>query len=294
MLTPGTSTAWGALVTTHIDNAMTERTFTPYDIQNCLYDSRRVEYFAAALKEVIKPGDVVADGGSGTGVLGLLAAKLGARTVYCVELNREYVGVIAENARLNGLSDQIRSIYGNAALLELPEPVDVIISEVISGGLFYEPQLQIVNNLRRFLKPGGIVIPGRMVNDVELISAQDEMYGLTFAYDTRHRALDDHALSSRTTYLDVDFGTSGLDPISADVCVDGITDGTANAIRVPYSLRFSPGVYSDTPTEFLLNPQVIFLPEPVEVETGRPYRISLSYLSGDSPLHMDIKVVPAG
>jgi predicted RNA methylase len=272
-----------------------ERVFTPYDIQNCLYDRERVEYFKRAIDEKVQLGDVVVDGGSGTGVLGLLAAQAGAKTVYCIELSPEYARVIEENARINGLSDRIRVIKGDAAAVRLPEQVDVIISEVISGGLFYEPQLQIVGNLRRFLRDGGSVIPQAMTNYVELIQAQDHLYGLKFSYDTRHRILDDHALTDPVEYLNVAFAEDTPLLVDATVCVRAKETGLANALRVPYSLQFSDTVFGDRPTEFLLNPQTIFLPAPVLLEAGCEYSISMRYHSGDSPLNAIIKVteVPA-
>lgn len=270
---------------------VTDRVFTPYDIQNCLYDEARVGLFQRAINEIVRPGDVVVDGGSGTGVLGLLAAKAGADRVFCVELNAEYVDVIGQNARLNGLERKIVPIQANAAEIELEQPVDVIISEVISGGLFYEPQLQILANLRRGLRPGGTVVPGRMRNHVELIAAQDQLYGLTFAHDTRHQQLPgDRALSERALYLDVDFAAECDLTVCARVRVQITDDGLVNAIRIPYELDFSPSVSACRPTEFLLNPQVVFLPEPIAVLAGQTYQVDLQYISGDSPLNATITV----
>jgi hypothetical protein len=78
------------------------------------------------------------------------------------------------------------------------------VSEVISAGFFYEPQLQIVNNLRKSLKPKGHIIPLSMENTVELIDAQSMLYGLRFDYDSRYRTLaEDHSLT-KPDHLSVD------------------------------------------------------------------------------------------
>jgi predicted RNA methylase len=270
-----------------------KRPFTSYDIQNCLYDQRRVDYFRRAIDAVVKPGMVVANGGSGSGVLGMLAAKAGAARVYCVELNHQYVDVIEENARINGLSDVIVAMHGDASTVTLPEKVDVVISEVISGGLFYEPQLQIMDNLRRFLKAGATVIPRLMVNRLELIHAEDTLYGLTFTHDTRyHRLPGDRSLTTCETYLKVDFARETDLDVEAAATVEATETGAVNAVRVPYSLRFADGVYADEPTKFLLNPQIVFLPEPVAVVKGQRYVVEIGYRSGDSPLNARIKVTP--
>jgi predicted RNA methylase len=200
--------------------------------------------------------------------------------------------VIEENARSNGLSDRITVIQADAAAVHLPQLVDVIISEVISGGLFYEPQLQIVNNLRRFLKPTGVVIPQAMVNYVELIEAQDELYGLKFTFDTRHRILNDRPVTDQVKYLGVEFAENSPLLVDVEVVVRAQRSATANALRVPYHLQFTETIVGREPTEFLLNPQTIFLPTPVLLEAGQEYIVSLRYHSGDSPLNAVIQVTP--
>ena len=51
----------------------------PYE---CLKDRERTEAFRDALRSVVQTGDVVVDGGSGTGILALFAAEAGAKKVY--------------------------------------------------------------------------------------------------------------------------------------------------------------------------------------------------------------------
>jgi predicted RNA methylase len=273
--------------------AATDKTFTTYDIQLCLYDARRVQYFRDAIRRTVRAGDVVVDAGSGTGLLGLFAAQAGAARVYCLELNPEYIAVIEQNARRNGLGERIVALNVDATRCDLPEPVDVLISEVISAGFFYEPQLQIINNLRRFLKPGGAIVPMAMKNYIELISAQEELYGLTFNFDARFTELDgDRSLTGSALYLATEFQDL-LDPaIISRVRVVTTDSGTANAVKVTYDIRFADGVCADKPTDFLLNPQIIFLPEPVSLLVDNAYDIALRYHAGGSPLTCDIAVTP--
>lgn len=265
-----------------------QKVFTAYDIQACLYDEDRVGYFRAAIEATVKSGDVVVDAGSGSGLLGMLAAKAGASRVYCVEINQQYVDIIKEHAQRNGLSDKIFALCGDATEMDLPEQVDVIISEVISAGFFDEPQLQILNNLRRFLKPRGAVIPHSMVNYVELIDAQEEIYGLKFNYDTRFKRLNDVALTTNARYLEVDFDAETNHSINANVQVKAQKAGLANALRVSYGINFTSDVYSETPTEFLLNPQIIFLRDPIKIGENDTIEIAMEYQASTSP--MDCKI----
>ena len=60
-------------------------------------DSSRMDAYAAALRQTIKPDSVVMDLGCGPGVFALLACKLGARRVYAVEPDN-VVGLAREAA----------------------------------------------------------------------------------------------------------------------------------------------------------------------------------------------------
>jgi predicted RNA methylase len=271
----------------------TFRHFTDYDIQACLHDRERAELFRRAIFDVVKAGDVVVDAGSGSGLLGLFAAQAGAARVYCLEINEEYTHVIRENARRNRMR-AVKAIRADATTYQLPEQVDVIISEVISAGFFYEPQLQIVNHLRQFLKPNGSIVPQGMENTVELINAQEELYGLTFTYDSRYHTLDgDHPLTDQVSYLLTGFAEQQPTRIEETVRLRGAHNGLANAVRINYRVEFTEGNWARTPTDFLMNPQIIFLPEPVPVEAGRDYSVSLAYEASKSPMTAKVLVAEA-
>jgi precorrin-6B methylase 2 len=285
--------AYSAPTSGAADKLATDRPFTTYDIQSCLYDERRVQHLRDAIFKTVREGDVVVDAGSGTGLLGLFAAQAGASKVYCLELNADFIAVIEQNAARNGLQDRIQAVNADATSCGLPEEVDVIISEVISAGFFYEPQIQIINNLRRFLKPGGTVVPMSMRNHVELISAQEELYGLQFSYDARFTSLEgDRSLTSPACYLSTEFGEHVEPTIRAGVTARATGTGRANAVRVTYEIQFADGLWVDKPTEFLLNPQIIFLPQPIEIESGRDYRVAVNYTASDNPLNCEITVTP--
>lgn len=123
-------------------------------------DEVRTRSFMDALKRVVRPGMRVLDVGTGTGVLAMTAAKLGAEVV-AVEMSDmiDYARVLA---RANGVPIQL--IHGN--MRELPDdamaPVDVVISEMIGNVLFDEKLIPIFASARRFLKPLGVMIPRRV------------------------------------------------------------------------------------------------------------------------------------
>lgn len=104
-------------------------------------------------------GKIVMDVGTGTGMLAFFAVQAGAKIVYAVEASDS--AVIAEAlAEANGMSDKVKIVRGKVEEIELPEKVDVIISEPIGTMLVHERMLESYIAAReRFLKPGGLMMP---------------------------------------------------------------------------------------------------------------------------------------
>ncbi|MEZ4708807.1 MAG: 50S ribosomal protein L11 methyltransferase [Caldilineaceae bacterium] len=63
----------------------------------------------AALEEIVQPGDAVLDVGTGSGILAVLAAKLGATPIMATDIDTIAVQVSRENMALNGLADRLAS-----------------------------------------------------------------------------------------------------------------------------------------------------------------------------------------
>lgn len=88
------------------------------------------------MQGVIRPGDAVADLGSGSAVLSIAAAKLGAARVYAIEIDPDATGNAEENIARNGVADRVAALEGDAALfLPLVAPVRVILANIISSVL---------------------------------------------------------------------------------------------------------------------------------------------------------------
>lgn len=124
-------------------------------------DDVKIDRYRRALAAVVTLDSVVLDLGCGTGLLGLIAAQLGARRVYAVD-GGSIIALAEQIAAANGLSDRLTHIRGFSSAIDLPEQVDVIVADQI-GGLAYEPGVftYYADARRRFLKPGGVCIPDR-------------------------------------------------------------------------------------------------------------------------------------
>ncbi|HEU5373514.1 MAG TPA: class I SAM-dependent methyltransferase [Gaiellaceae bacterium] len=127
-----------------------------------LRDTHRLAAFQAALSGALAGRELsVLDLGSGTGILGLMAAAAGARIVYSVE-SGAIVGTAAEVARRNELADRIEHMHGISTEIELPERVDVAVCDQIGGFVHDGGILRHFSDVRRrLLAPDGVLIPER-------------------------------------------------------------------------------------------------------------------------------------
>jgi len=127
-----------------------------------LADDARISAFRLAIKEVVQPGDVVLDLGAGTGILGLLACQSGAKRVYSID-EGGMIELAREICRANGFADRVEFIKGLSTRVDLPERVDVVVADQIGRFGFEAGLLDYFTDARkRFLKPGGVMIPSRV------------------------------------------------------------------------------------------------------------------------------------
>ena len=88
------------------------------------------------MQGVVRAGDVVADLGAGSGVLAIVAAKLGAARVAAIELDHDAIGNAEQNVSGNEVDQRVEVIEGDASmLLPLLAPVRVILANIISSAL---------------------------------------------------------------------------------------------------------------------------------------------------------------
>ena len=121
---------------------------------------RNAAFHAALARAIVKGETTVADIGAGTGFLGFLAAKLGAKRVDLYEA-AEIAGVARKLLRHNRLSNcRIAEVHSTD--VAAPDPVDVIVCETLGNYPFEENIVETLNDAReRFLNPGGVDHPAR-------------------------------------------------------------------------------------------------------------------------------------
>ena len=138
-----------------------------------LADRRRTEAYREAIARVVRPGDTVLDFGTGTGVLAIFAERAGAAKIYALDKSR-MIEAARQLIELNGCK-RIQLLRGDASTLELPEPVDVIVSEWMGHFLFDDEMLEPLIRLRdNYLRPGGRMLPERCSLHAGLMLAPHE------------------------------------------------------------------------------------------------------------------------
>jgi len=104
---------------------------------------------------------VVLDVGSGTCILSMFCVQAGAKKVYAVDAS-DVADLGKKVVDHNKMGDKIEVLKGRIEEVEIPEKVDVIVSEWMGYFLLYESMFESVLYARKkFLKPGGKMYPSK-------------------------------------------------------------------------------------------------------------------------------------
>ncbi len=112
---------------------------------------------AKALEKHVNPKTTVFDVGCGSGILGIIAAKLGAGRVLAIDLDPMCVKVTKENAIINQVDEEIQVEQGNL-LQMVEEKADVIVANIIA-----EVIVNIIPGLKNHLEKDGIFIASGII-----------------------------------------------------------------------------------------------------------------------------------
>lgn len=144
--------------------------------QNMMQDFTRTSTYQRAIHENYEEfrDKVVLDVGAGSGILSFFAAQAGARRVYAVEAS-SMAAHCECLAAANGLNNVIRVITGKIEEIQLPEMVDIIISEPMGYMLVNERMLESYVYARKFLKKDGRMFPTKAILHIALFS-DEQLY----------------------------------------------------------------------------------------------------------------------
>jgi protein arginine N-methyltransferase 1 len=278
-----------------------------------LGDKHRLAAFQSAVASVVRPGHVVLDLASGTGIMGLLACRAGASRVYSIEMGG-MVAVAREVARANGYADRIVFIKGYSAHVDLPEKVDVVVADQIGNFGFNAGIIQYFSDARRrFLKPAGVTIPLRMDLVLAPVEAPD-FYGQVEFWNTSPAGFDfrsTRVMAANTGYqvdlsaksvcgddviiASVDLNHATTEPFHGEATAVIRRSGTIHGLGGWFTAELAAGVsMTNSPLvpERIQRRQVYFpIDRAVQVVEGDSVQIRMTVRPTDSTVNWNVDVL---
>jgi ribosomal protein L11 methyltransferase len=117
------------------------------------------------LPQVITEGSTVLDAGTGSGILGIAAAKLGARKVTAFDNDEWSVNNARENKYLNSVSDKMEVIKGNHQVIDANRMFEVILANITRSAI-EEMLPALAGHLRN---EGIVLLSGLLKSDIDAI-----------------------------------------------------------------------------------------------------------------------------
>ena len=120
------------------------------------------------LEIAIADTDVVADIGTGSGILSIAAAKLGAKRVDAVDLDETTIPIAQSNIQLNKVDSVIRLYQGDGLNALERQKYPLIVANILTKVL-----LPMIPRCPKFLEPGGrLILSGILATETQQIEAQ--------------------------------------------------------------------------------------------------------------------------
>jgi protein arginine N-methyltransferase 1 len=277
-----------------------------------LEDEHRLAAFRRAIEHRVRPGSIVLDLASGTGILGLMACRAGAARVYSIE-SGGMVEVARQVAQANGFADRVVFIKQFSTQASLPEPVDVVVADQVGNFGFNAGILEYFADARkRFLKPGGATIPsgiGLFLCPVEApaLFAQVDFWatspgGFDFGstrvlaantgYQVEFPGTGFLAQPAQVAFLDL--GDASLRPIHGTAAFRASRSAMLHGIGGWFIAELAPGVTmtnSPLAADRIRRRQIFFpIERPVEVAEGDEIGVEMAIRPADGLVNWTVEV----
>ena len=281
-----------------------------------LSDRVKLKAYESAINRLVKPDNIVLDLGCGSGLLGLMALRAGARKVVFVE-EGEVIEVARQTIDQAGFADQAEFFQTNSYQLALPERVDVVVCDHIGYfGFDYGAIGLLADAKKRFLKVDGIVVPAEIELHLAPIDSEicrdlvghwrdgsvpgDFKWLGTTAANSKHAVQleEQDLLAEPTTLATLQLGPESPPYLSWTTEFICTKDGTLDGIAGWFDCRIFDDVHmSNSPTsaERLERPQA-FLPidAPVSVKSGAIIKVTVMIRHEDGVIGWIVELPDSG
>jgi Ribosomal protein L11 methyltransferase (PrmA) len=251
-----------------------------------LSDMKRLTPLLRAIEENCKD-KVVFESGTGTGVLSIMAARAGARAVFCSEIDSAIAAFAKQNIANSGCADRINLLECSTLDVTLADlgglKPEVLIAENLSTWQVTEPQNQVMNHLRTHLaQSGAMSIPAVSKNFLQLAQAEYTFFDTVelpchfFEFSGVRAA---RQLSKPTLFSEFDYNAVTATTIDTTISVTAWTAGTVNALRLTSPIEYSSDNHFDW-SDSLMPPVVVPLVTSVNVKAGDRLSVTVRYDTG--------------
>jgi type I protein arginine methyltransferase len=250
-------------------------------------DAARMDAYAEALRQTVKPDSVVMDLGCGPGVFALLACKLGARRVYAVEPNN-VIALAREAAVANEFADRIQFFEKLSTEITLEEPATIIVSDLRGVLPWFQQNIpSMIDARERLLARGGTLIPRRDILWAAVVEATDEYEELVTPWENNGFDLDlsagtrlitnnwrktrvraEQFLVEPACWTGIDYHQVDSPDVQAEISWRVARKGTAHGVAVWFDSELAEGIgFSNHPssTELIYGNAFFPFSQPVEV-----------------------------
>ena len=234
-----------------------------------LADTARNDAYEKAIQAKVKPGDIVLDIGTGSGLLAMMAARAGAEHVYACEVNDIMADLARQVIRLNGFEDKITILAKHSSQLvigeDLPRKADLLICEIFDRALVGEGALPSIQHAWQALLadtartiPESATLYGALVecphlqrfHQVDTVNGFDltpmNVLAHTLAYRDALISLEEsdlhRVLSTPFTIKHFDFQVEPDLHFQSETPVSIRQEGQADSLLMWFDLNLAPGI----------------------------------------------------
>lgn len=254
-----------------------------------LMDEYRMSAFKAAIDQVVFPGAKVLELGGGTGVLSWFAAAK-ADKVWYVEFNPDLVKEARRLLKLNPGGEKIELVHADAFKYLPPEPVDVVICEMLYPAMLSEKQVEVINSFKeRYLQRFGGSLP-RFIPEAVIMGVQPLQQNYHFmgyyapimqfqpARPSQRNTTTE--LASPQVYSVIDFTQTVSEEFSWKGVFTLEQAGQVNALCFITKNILSISMADNSVIEWHNHYMTLPLAEPIHVEAGAFLHVGFNYRAG--------------
>jgi protein arginine N-methyltransferase 1 len=255
---------------------------------NMLMDQNRMHGFKSAISYAVKPGAKVLELGGGTGVLSWFAAAA-AEKVYCVEFKPDMVKEARKMLAMNPNGHKVEVVHADAFEYLPPEPVDVVICEMIHVAMVREKQVEVMESfkrryLARFGGPLPLFLPEAVIMAVQPLQQDYDFEGfyapIVQFQETTVISPGTFELAPPAVYSVLDFSQ----PTDTQIAWEGQflveQAGTLNAMRFITKNILAVVSEESSTIDWLNHYMTLPLENPMQVRTGDVLQVSFQYRAG--------------